>query len=219
MLLHSVPDIADAMSGLCLCDPFIKSFLGYSEKPLRLGSDLPNRERIRGIAIKPLHKRAAVYRNHVSVLQDDLGRGNPVHDLLVDRYAERVRETVVPQKSRNGSVASDEVLGDPVQLEGRHSRANVLGQLGQRSADQPVVLTEQLDLFRRFKVYHLAFERLSGSALDPSGLHQAVVVTQEQVAFNLLESVKNNAHQDQQRRTAIEQRELIVDSDNHGKSG
>lgn len=64
---------------------------------------------------------------------------------------------VVPQKSRNGSVASDEVLGDPVQLEGRHSRANVLGQLGQRSADQPVVLTEQLDLFRRFKVYHLAF--------------------------------------------------------------
>ena len=106
-----------------------------------------------------------------------------------------------------------------VQLEGRHSRANVLGQLGQRSADQPVVLTEQLDLFRRFKVYHLAFERLSGSALDPSGLHQAVVVTQEQVAFNLLESVKNNAHQDQQRRPAIEQRELIVDSDNHGKSG
>lgn len=40
-------------------------------------------------------------------------------------------------------------------------------------------------------------------------------MAQQQVAFDLLQSVEDDAHQDQQRGTAVEQRELVVDAQLH----
>ena len=136
MFLHSIADIAYAIAGFRLCDPFIKSLFGDSEQTLRFRSDLPYSKRVGRITTKPLHKCATIHRKNIAFFQNGFRRGNPVYNLFVDRHAKRVRKTVVSEKTGNSPVAADKIFGYFIQLEGRHARLDVLSQFSQRSAHE-----------------------------------------------------------------------------------
>ena len=53
----------------------------------------------------------------------------------------------------------------------------------------------------------------SRSSLNPPTLHQPVIVPHQQVAFNLLQGVQNNAYHNQKGRAAKELRELHTYAD------
>lgn len=50
------------------------------------------------------------------------------------------------------------------------------------------------------------------TTLDTSGLHQTIVMTHQQVALDLLQSVEHHADHDQQRRTSVEVGERLLDA-------
>ena len=52
------------------------------------------------------------------------------------------------------------------------------------------------------------------TTLDTSGLHQTIVMTHQQVALDLLQSVEHHADHDQQRRTSVEVGERLLDAQN-----
>ena len=114
-------------------------------------------------------------------------------------------------------MGTDELLGDTVQLLGRDARPNVATHLGQRLRHQDIVFTQEFDLLVCFQIDHFfALRTLFGkplmATLNPTGLHQTVVVTHQQVALDLLESVEHHTHHDQQRRTSVEVGERLLDA-------
>ena len=148
VLLHSAGHIAYAIAGLSLCDTFIKSLFGDPQQIGHFRRDLAYCKRVCRITVKPLHKRAAVHREDIALLQNALCGRYPVHDLFVDGHAQRIRKTAVTQKSGFRAVRTDELLGELVQLERRNARPDMFADFRQRRADQKVVLAQQLDLFR-----------------------------------------------------------------------
>ena len=50
------------------------------------------------------------------------------------------------------------------------------------------------------------------TTLDTPGLHQTIVMTHQQVALDLLQSVEHHADHDQQRRTSVEVGERLLNA-------
>ena len=50
------------------------------------------------------------------------------------------------------------------------------------------------------------------TTLDTPGLHQTIVMTHQQVALDLLQSVEHHTDHDQQRRTSVEVGERLLDA-------
>jgi hypothetical protein len=73
----------------------------------------PDDDRDRRVAVPALDDRTTVDGQQVSVPQHPAA-GDAVHDLFVDRGAQRCGETVVPQEARHAAVATDVLLGQAV---------------------------------------------------------------------------------------------------------
>src|SRR5690606_2876903 len=81
------------------------------------------------------------------LVQHLLARGDPVHDLGVDRGAERLGEAVEALERRHGAVmTADERLGLPAEVLGGHPGAEDLAHPGEGAVHDPPGPAHDLDL-------------------------------------------------------------------------
>ena len=110
--------------------------------PLR---DLADAERVRAVRDEPVQRDADVDRDDVA-LRDHVRAGDPVHDDVVRRDADRGRIAAVPERCGHAAARADEVLRDRVELAGRDARLEPLADVRDRLGDQAARLGHLLDL-------------------------------------------------------------------------
>ena len=102
-------------------------------------------------AWKPLVERPEVERDDVALLEDALGRGDAVHDLVVDRDADRGREAVEPLERGARAQTDDGLLGDLVDLGRRLAGPELLADRLEHRRDDAPALLHQLELALRLE--------------------------------------------------------------------
>ena len=96
-------------------------------------------------------------------------------------------------------MVTDKLFSYLVQLEGRYTRLDMFCQFAKRPTNELVGLAHQLNfIFSLQKYLHTGLVRTHATTVDTTRIKQAIIVTHQQVTFNLLESVENNTDQDQQ---------------------
>src|SRR5262249_47104055 len=91
----------------------------------------------------------------VAVLEDALGRRNPVHDLVVQRRADASGKTVQPLERRHGPVvAADELFGDRVEFTRGNPRPDGTAQRLDGRSENFSSLRHQLHFARRLELDH-----------------------------------------------------------------
>ncbi len=110
-----------------------------------LGGDLPDRDGGGRVAVPALDDGTAVDGDDVTLGEHPLP-GDAVHDLVVDRGADRPREAVVALEGRHGTAGADVVLGDRVELGGADAGADRGAQQLQGLPHDQAGATHQPDL-------------------------------------------------------------------------
>ena len=96
-------------------------------------------------------------------------------------------------------MVSNELLGYPVQLEGRYTRLDMFCQFPKRLSDKSVRLAHQLYLiFCLQKYLHRRLVCSHSAAVDTTGAKQAIIVAHQQVTLNLCKCVEHYTNQDQE---------------------
>ena len=116
--LHGVGDVADPVAEPRLGDPCGERVLAHVEEPLRLGVDRSDGERVRAVRDRAVEGHADVDRHEAAVL-DARVVGDTVDDDVVDGDADRARVALVALGRGHAAAGTDELVGDPVELEGR----------------------------------------------------------------------------------------------------
>src|SRR5581483_11961679 len=138
-----------------LLDSGRERLLADVEQPLRLRVDLAHAVGHRAVGDEPVERDAEVDRDQVALLGAVLG-GDPVHDHRVRGEAERRREALVALRGRDAAVGADVLLGDPVELEHRDARLEVLADKRERVRDERARAGHTLDLGLRLADDHAA---------------------------------------------------------------
>jgi hypothetical protein len=100
--------------------------------------------------VPAVQDRAAVQRDQVALGEHLLGRRDAVHDLLVDRGADRRREAVVALERRDRAGVADDLLGDRVQVGRGDAGGDRVPHRVQRGGDDQAGAAHQLDLLGVF---------------------------------------------------------------------
>ena len=96
-------------------------------------------------------------------------------------------------------MVANEFVSHLIQLEGRYTRLDMLCQFAKGLTNELVSLTHQLDfIFSLQEDLHTGLVRTHSASVNTARIKQTVVVTHEQMALNLLQSVKYNTHENQQ---------------------
>ena len=111
------------------------------------GDGLAARDREPAVGPPAVEDQPAVERHEVAVL-DHQRAGNAVDDLVVDRDAQRVGESLVPEEARDAVVIPDERLRLAVEIEGRDPGAYGARQLREAGAEDLPGDPHLLDLIR-----------------------------------------------------------------------
>jgi hypothetical protein len=165
VLLNRRRHVAEPPPGPALGDPQIQGLPRDVEQPPGLVGDLAHRHGHRGIRVVALHDRPQVEPDDVAFPEPAPRRGNPVHDLFVDRRADRRREPPIPLEGRLRLVVPDEALHLAVDLEGRHARLHQVAAHPEGVGQDPAGLAHVADLGGRLQLDHrapsVAFRRSS----------------------------------------------------------
>src|SRR5436190_10858672 len=117
-------------------------------------------------------ERGDVDVDDVAVLEP-AGVRDAVTDALVDRGAQRLRETLVTERRRVGTVVAEEVVADPVDLVGRDTRLDDRGGFTHGLRGEPARDAHLLDDLRwlHVRARERGRERLADvlRSLDRSG--------------------------------------------------
>src|SRR6267142_4780748 len=152
--LDRVRDVGEAPARPALLDGLIEALAGDVEQLLHLRGHVADGEGERAVRVVPVHDTPEVQADDIAVLDAAVGRGNPVHDLLVDRDADGGREAAVALEGRPGAARRDEALHVLVDLERRqtrlHEAAQVLDDVGEDMAGR----AHQTDLAGRLQLDH-----------------------------------------------------------------
>ena len=111
--------------------------------------DLADTEGPGRVAVPAVKDRTAVDRHEVAVGDDHLGAGDAVHDDVVDRAADRPRESVVALERGHCSRVADHRFGDAVQLQGGNSRLGGLTHGDQCGAHHGTGCGHRVEFTRR----------------------------------------------------------------------
>ena len=131
---HGGADVTDVIARSGRCDAQVERLAGGVDQAAHLGRALAARDREAAVGPPAVTYQSAVERDEVTVL-DDLGARNAVNDLLIDRDAQRVRESLEPEEARDAVVIADECLGLAVEFEGGHPGAYRAGKLGEAGSE------------------------------------------------------------------------------------
>ena len=158
MVLHRTADVAKMSSRNCVLNAQIERRLRRAEEFLHLITDLAYTECIARVTIESVKQCAAIDGDDVSLLQHRLRARNAVHHHLVDRGADagRKRRTIGIRKSlerRHRTVVANELVGNAVQLERRHSWLDMFSQFAKRFTNKLVRLAHQLNFIFSLQKY------------------------------------------------------------------
>src|SRR5438094_463417 len=152
--LDGVRDVGETPARPALLDGLIEALTGDVEQLLHLRRHVADGEGERAVRVVPVHDTPEVQADDIALLDAAVGRGNPVHDLLVDRDADGGREAAVALEGRLGAARRDEALHVLVDLERRqarlHEAAQVLDDVGEDMAGR----AHQTDLTGRLQLDH-----------------------------------------------------------------
>ena len=126
VVLHGGADLADVRRGGERGDAGPERPLGHIREPLPLGDDvgtggIGQHDRERRVAVPALVLRAGVDREDVARLEHAIA-GDPVHDLLVDRRADRVAVAAHHLEVRLRTSGGDDSGCRGIQFRRRHPR-------------------------------------------------------------------------------------------------
>src|SRR5262249_2340695 len=135
--------VPDAPPRPALGDAELERLPGDVEQAADLVGDLADRQGHRRVGVVPLDDGSEIEPDDVSFAEPAPGRRNSVHDLLVDRGADRGRESPVSLEGRLRVPLPDQILHLAVDLEGRHARLHEIAAhpegVGQDTASLPHV--------------------------------------------------------------------------------
>src|SRR5450830_701977 len=130
--LDGHPDVADAPADPHGLDPGEKGCVRRVDQfPYRSGRRLEH-DRTGGVRVVAVDDGAQVEPHDVARLEDALRRRNAVHDLVIDRDAERLRIAAIARKRGLSAARRDAGRRDAVDLLGRPAGPACRDALGQR---------------------------------------------------------------------------------------
>ncbi len=118
--LYSPGNIVKVVSWLGLGYSPMEGFPCHIQQTGRAFTDIPYRKGSCGVPVKTLKLHTKIYGQNVPLRQDPLGR-EPVHNLFVERAAQRVRKTEVSLERRNNLVSATEVVRMRLEFPGSDS--------------------------------------------------------------------------------------------------
>jgi len=146
--LYGPADVADMIAGYSLLYSFVERCLGDAQQALNFVGDFAYTERVATVTVETVEQCSAINRDDVAFFQDNLITGYAMNDDLIHGGADAggewpsigIGEVL---EGGYGPVASDELLRDVIQMEGRYSGFDVLGQLCEGCPNQLVGLAHQ----------------------------------------------------------------------------
>src|SRR2546423_2601818 len=147
-------DVAEPAARLSVLNGYLQAFLSHPDQAFRLAADLAHRH-------CAAHVRPEAIQDQPQVQADDISLGypaasrDPVHRLVVDRDANRVREAVVAEEARSGTGGPHAAFGQAVELDRPHPRPDRLLQLLYHALQDLSRACHELDFVARFQIYHL----------------------------------------------------------------
>jgi hypothetical protein len=125
--LHGVRHVAQPVADHALVDRLEQRLLGDLQQLLGDRGDLADAERPGAVGDPAVLHDADVDRQDVALAQLELA-GDPVHDHVVRRRADRAGEAAVALERGRRALRADELLGGGVELARRDARADLAGE-------------------------------------------------------------------------------------------
>jgi hypothetical protein len=145
-LLDRMPDVAQVGAWSDQFDPLPHGLLGDIDQALAQNRGIPNKKHLAGITVKTVLDHRDVDVDDVAVLKN-LIPWDPVADLMVDRGADRFRETPIVQWGRDGLLHVDDVsVADAIQFFGTHAGPDMIADHLEHVRGQPTGNPHFLDL-------------------------------------------------------------------------
>ena len=145
--LDRVRDVGHVVADPGLRDAGGERLLADVEEGARGGRDLADRERHCAVGDEPVKGDAEVDRDQVAFAGPVLVR-DAVYDHRVRRDAQRRRKALVALRGRGAAALGDVLVCDPVELEHRDARLELLGDELERLLDELARPGHPLDLLR-----------------------------------------------------------------------
>ena len=160
VLLHRLADVSDVLAYLYLVDTEVERLLGRIEQISHLWIYLPYREGKGAIANEAVQLRTEIYRDDISLLEDNVRAGDTMDDDLIDRGTDAPREALISETGGVASVADDEVVRHLIQLCRTDPGSDVLSHLGEGTAIELIGEIELIDLLSRLEDNVIATDHL-----------------------------------------------------------
>ena len=119
--LDSVSDVADKAIRLCRLHAQFKAFLCHTHKLFLLRRGFSDYEHAGGVGIVSVENRRHVDIDDVAFLEDFVLRRNAVANHLVNRRAHALREALIVERRRDGSMVDSVVINQFVDFRRAHS--------------------------------------------------------------------------------------------------
>ena len=133
--------------------PIVRHSCVTSSRRCASAEMLPDGDRHGAVAHVALERRPDIDREQVALAQHARS-GNPVHDLVVDRRANRSRKSVIALERRHAARLANPLLRHAVELARRNAGTHGFHQLGQDRRRDLAAAPHQLDLARGFQRDH-----------------------------------------------------------------
>ena len=160
MILHGGANITDTTPRECCLDTFIEALLRDTKQLLDFVAHISHAESVGGVATKSVEESSTVDGNDVAITKLAIIR-QAVYHTFVDRGTDATRERFgsgnVGGKTfegGRGTMITNVLLGQGVQLFNGHARLHNFGDLGQCCAYQTIGCAQQVDFFFCLQIDH-----------------------------------------------------------------
>ena len=154
MRLHRCADVVQRRACTQVFDRLPEALLGDAHELLLFLADGADRKSARPVAVEPVFIGAQIDADDVALFENDVLRGDAVHDDLVDGGADACGVAAIAEAGRFGAARTDVLARDPVQLGGRDPRPHRGTHRRERIAHDRAGLAHEVDLTLRFDKDH-----------------------------------------------------------------
>ena len=151
--LDSIADIADVVALLHRRDAEHEALLGDAHQALGRFGNRSDRERNRRVRDVAFERRPDIDREQLALAQNARAR-DAVHDLIIDRGANRVFVAVVADERGNAAKRADRVLGEAIDIARRHAGFDGRHEHLEGFRGDLAAAAHHFDLARRFDRDH-----------------------------------------------------------------
>ena len=156
--LYSVTNVSDMITCHCHFYTFVQRLSRHCQQIPDILADISDTKGVGRVSVISSKKCATIDGNNISILENSLFVGYSVHYDIIDRCADtsgkRPSKWIGKILERwNGSIVTDKFLRHPIQLKGRYSWFDMLGQFSKSSTDKSVSLAHQLDFVFSLQKY------------------------------------------------------------------